>query len=406
MADTPVILRALRRGIESAAAIAALMLPESLRGQSPVLRHVATTSGQLLRSDALTIRIPQADLTLTFGGYAKVSFIHDFDALGDTDEFKINSIPMAGTPEADLTGRTTIHARESRVNLEVKSGAGFRAFVEGDFFGSGNAFRLRHAYGEYKHLLGGQTWSTFQDISARPHTLDFEGPDAEVFVRQAMIRWTQPLSKSWSWATAVENPSPDFAVPTTMTGVAKSSAPDLVTHLRVSGSRGHVQVAGILRQIRFDGQGTSPDLSELGYGVNATFALKTVGKDQLLGEVLAGEGIARYIEGFNGQHSDAVILAGAGINTLPVSSFVLGYIRHWSDRFKSGASYATAEVTTDPAQAGSAIERIRDARINLIYNPIRVVEIGGELLWGRRDNRDGSSGEARRVMFAIAYYLH
>jgi hypothetical protein len=396
----------LRRSIAAAAAIAALCLPKSLHGQSLVVRPVASRSGLPQLSDLLTIRFPQADLTLTLGGYAKVSFIQDFDAIGDTDEFKVNSIPMAGTPEADLTGRTTIHARESRINLEVKSGAGFRAFVEGDFFGSGNAFRLRHAYGEYKHLLGGQTWSTFQDISSRPLTVDFEGPDAEVFVRQAMIRWTQPLSKSWSWATAVENPSPDFVVPGTLTGVAKSSAPDLVTHLRVSGTRGHVQVAGVLRQIRFDGQGTSPDLSELGYGVNATFGLKTVGKDQLLGQVLAGEGIARYIEGFNGQHSDAVILAGNQLKTLPVTSVVIGYVRHWSDRFKSGASYATAEVSTDAGQAGSAIERIQDARINLIYTPIRLVDIGGELLWGRRDNRDGSSGEARRAMFAITYYLH
>jgi hypothetical protein len=405
MASSLVAPKALRRGIALATALAMPMLPPSLEGQSPVLRPAAA-SGQRLRPDSLPIRLPQADLKLTIGGYAKVSFIQDFDAIGDTDEFKINTIPVDGTPAADLTGRTTVHARESRVNLEVKSGTGFRAFVEGDFFGSGNAFRLRHAYGEYKRLLGGQTWSTFQDISARPLTLDFEGPDAEVFVRQAMIKWTQPLSKNWSWATAVENPGPDFAVPSTMTGVAKSSAPDLASHLRVSGARGHVQLAGIVRQIRFDGQGTSEDLSELGYGANATFSLKTFGKDQLLGEIMAGEGVARYIEGFNGQHSDAVITTAGGISTLPVTAFVLGYTRHWNDRFKSGASFATAEVTTDASQAGSAIERIRDARVNLIYSPIREVEFGGEFLWGRRDNRDGGSGEARRVMFAVTYYLH
>ena len=390
------------RSVHGIALIVGLNLgfPALLPGQGTSLRV------QRQRPDSLTFRIPQTDLTLTFGGYAKVSFIHDFDAIGDTDEFKVNTIPPSGTPEADLTGKTTLHARESRINLEVKSGTGFRAFIEGDFFGSGNAFRLRHAYGEYKRLLGGQTWSTFQDVSARPLTVDFEGPDAEVFVRQAMIRWTQPLSRSWSWATAVENPTPDFAIPGAMTGEARSSAPDFITHLRVTGGRGHLQVAGILRQIRFDGQGSSPDLSEPGYGVNATFGLNTFGKDQLLGQVMAGQGIARYVEGFNGQHSDAVILASGELETLPVTSFVVGYIRHWSDRFKSGASYATAEVSTDPSQAGTAIEQIQDARINLIYSPISKVQVGGELLWGRRDNRDGSSGEARRVMFAITYFIH
>ncbi len=396
MGHTPVLDRAPHGGRGALVGLCALVLTTPLCGQAR-----ATVA-----ADPLSLRIPQADLTVTFGGYAKVSFIQDFDAIGEAFEFKVNTIPVAGTPAADLEGRTTIHARESRVNVGVRSGSGFRAFVEGDFFGSGNAFRLRHAYGEYGRLLGGQTWSTFQDISARPLTLDFEGPDAEVFIRQTMIRWTQPLSKNWTWATAVENPSPEFAVPGSVTGAPQSNAPDLVTHVRVGGARGHIQVAGVLRQIRFDGQGTSPDLSELGYGANASFVLKTVGKDELLGQVLVGEGIAHYVEGFNAQSSDAVIVSPSQLKTLPLTAAVIGYVRHWSEKLRSGASYAIAELTTDAAQGGSALERIQDVRVNLIYRPYRLVEVGGELLWGRRDDRDGSNGEARRAMFAITYYLH
>ena len=136
-----------------------------------------------------SIRIPGIDLSLKFGGYAKVDFIQDFSAIGNADQFKTNTIPAEGTDEAAQSGRTTIHARETRVNMDLRSGdQKFRVFVEGDFYGTSNAFRLRHAYGEFRGLLGGQTWSTFQDISARPLTIDYEGPDGEVFVRQAMIR--------------------------------------------------------------------------------------------------------------------------------------------------------------------------------------------------------------------------
>ena len=185
-----------------------------------------------------SINIPGTDASFSIGGYAKVDFIKDFDSIGNAYDFQTNSIPVAGSAAADLDGRTTIHARETRINLEFRAAKRFRAFVEGDFYGDGNAFRLRHAYGEFGRLLGGQTWSTFQDISARPLTIDFEGPDGEIFVRQALLRWTQPLSKAVKWAIAVENPTPNIAVPSGETGVAQSECAGLRDDPAPRGSQG------------------------------------------------------------------------------------------------------------------------------------------------------------------------
>ena len=52
--------------------------------------------------------------------------------------------------------------------------------MEGDFYSSGDQFRLRHAYGEIGDLLVGQTWTTFTDVAAAPATLDFEGSVSSV----------------------------------------------------------------------------------------------------------------------------------------------------------------------------------------------------------------------------------
>ena len=210
-----------------------------------------------------SFKIPGTDLSLGIGGYIKVDFIQDFDPIGDAYEFKVNSIPADGSSAAAQSGRTTIHARETRLNLDLRSeGSGghhFRAFVEGDFFGDGNAFRLRHGYGEFGPILGGQTWSTFQDISARGLTIDFEGPDGEVFVRQAMIRFTHKIDANWTVAVAAENPTPQFAVPSSLTGSARSSMPDIPAYVRYQRGAGHVQVAGLLRQLRFDSTDDSVD---------------------------------------------------------------------------------------------------------------------------------------------------
>ena len=350
-----------------------------------------------------SIAIPGTDASFTIGGYAKVDVIHDFDAIGNAYDFQTSSIPVAGSAAADLDGRTTIHARETRFNLDVRAAKRFRAFFEGDFYGDKNAFRLRHAYGEYGRLLGGQTWSTFQDISARPLTVDFEGPDAEVFVRQALVRWTQPLSKKVQWALAVEDPSPNVSVPAGESGAAQSDLPDFVTNLRFTGGRGHAQLGAVLRQLEFKGQGGSPDASATGWGGHLSFAVRPFGKDEIQGQVVYGEGIARYVESLSGQGSDAAWTGTGELEALPVTAIVLGFTHHWSRTLRSGVSWSLADLDNAEAQAASVVKSTQDFRVNLIYTPYALFDVASEVLWGRRENKDGSSGEAWRGQLALIF---
>ncbi len=357
-----------------------------------------------------SFKIPGTDLSLAVGGYVKVDFIQDFSGIGDAYEFKTNSIPVAGSSAADQSGRTTIHARETRFNLDLRSnGTGthhFRAFVEGDFYGDGNAFRMRHAYGEFGPLLGGQTWSTFQDINARGLTIDFEGPDGEVFVRQAMIRFTHRIDDHWSVAVAAENPSPQFAVPGNLTGSARASMPDIPAYVRYQRGGGHVQVAGLVRQLRFDGTDDSEDSTTAGWGVNTTFVLPVTANYQLLGQFAIGDGTARYIEGLSGQNLDAVLTSTGAMQGVRTQSGNLAYIHKWSPTVKSGLSFSTSFVADDAALSSTTIDRLMDVRGNVIWTPYRLVDIGGELLWGERRSKSGASGDAWRFQFAIIYRLN
>jgi hypothetical protein len=358
-----------------------------------------------------SFKIPGTDLSLGVGGYVKVDFIQDFSGLGDAYDFKTSTIPVEGSPGADQTGRTTIHARETRFNLDLRSngtgGHHFRAFVEGDFFGDNNAFRLRHGYGEFGPLLGGQTWSTFQDISARGLTIDFEGPDGEVFVRQAMIRFTHRFNANWTVAIAAENPTPQFAVPSGLSGSARASVPDIPGFVRYQRGAGHVQVAGLIRQLRFDSSSeTADDVTTPGWGTNATFVLPLKAGYQLLGQFAIGEGTGRYIEGLSGQNLDAVLSPSGTIQGVRTQSANIGYIHRWSATVKSGMSFSTSSVEDDAGLPTTTIDRLSDARGNIVWTPYRLVDIGGELLWGRRRNKDGTSGDAWRFQFAVIYRLN
>lgn len=351
-------------------------------------------------------KIPGTDVYLGIGGYVKLDFIQDFGPVGNIDQFKVNSIANDGSSADQLGGRTTLNARETRFNFDLHtqtSRGKLRAFVEVDFYGDNNALRLRHAFGEFGNLLAGQTWSTFMDVSARPLTLDFEGPDGEVFIRQPQIRWTQPIGEHWKVAIAAENPGNQLSNPFGISGSPNSLMPDIPVSVWYGGSRGHVQVAGIARQVRFARVDAFEDTAKAGLGLNSTFVLKTVGKDTLSGQFAFGDGISRYIESYGGQSLDGFLRSDGTVELLSSRAGLLGYTRYWTPALRSGIGYSFADLERNFQLGGPTLRRTQDARANLVWSPVPLVDIGGELLWGRRDNIDGSHGDAVRFQFSVKY---
>jgi hypothetical protein len=276
------------------------------------------------------------------------------------------------------------------------------AYLETDFFGSGNSLRLRHGYGEWKGVLGGQTWTTFQDITTRPFTLDYEGPDSEIFVRQAMLRYTATTSNGHEWAVAAEDPTVQVATVGAVSGEGRGELPDIVARYRFNRQRGHVQVAGIVRQLRFVSDDGSLAETTDGYGLNLSGSHR-FGADELMGHVGFGSGIGRYVESFSGTNSDAVLTTGGSLEALDVWSWTLGYKHQWTSTLSSTASYGMAEIDNDPAQSANAIGSTSSAHLNLVYDAGKRVVIGGELMWGERQNSNEVSGDATRLQVSMQY---
>lgn len=345
-------------------------------------------------------------VTLQFGGFAKVDYMQDLDPIGNPDQFKVSSIPVETDPDSALGGSNNVSARQTRLSFDVRAdeaAGGLHVYVEGDFFGSGNAFRMRHGYGEWGGLLAGQTWTTFQDISARPFTLDYEGPDSEVFVRQPMIRFTGTPSENLEWSVAVEDPDSQLTVASDFAGSGRNELPDIPARVRIKSKRGHLQVAGLLRQIRFVSDDGSVKESTTGYGINVSGKAMVLKRGAIMGHVGYGSGIGRYIESFGGESSDGVLRSDGTLDALDAWAFVLGYSHPWSERWHSTFSGGQAGVDNDPAQPSSSIKSARSAHANLVYSPNRPVLIGAEVIWGQRENHDGAKGEAVRLQFSIQY---
>ena len=148
---------------------------------------------------------------MRIGGYAKTDFIYDLKPAGNADSFIPATIPI---PAPASINNSTISVRPTRVNLDflvpTQSGDSYRFFLEMDFFGTNATTpRLRHAYGQAKNFLVGQTFSNFMDPDAGADTLDFQGPNAQVSIRVPQFRYSVLVSKMTTFSISAEKPTSD-----------------------------------------------------------------------------------------------------------------------------------------------------------------------------------------------------
>jgi hypothetical protein len=168
-----------------------------------------------------------------------------------------------------------------------------RAFIEGDFAGDGDTFRLRHAFGQYRALLAGKTWSTFVDTEATPEDIDFEGLNARVNVRQALLRFSPGFGKKYEFQFSLEDPDPAIE-----NGSGISRLPDLLASIKIANDKfHHIKLSAMLRQVRGqwdDGNGDKE--KEVGGGLSFS-ARRSISwldpRDNLVFQLNAGHGIGR-----------------------------------------------------------------------------------------------------------------
>ena len=341
--------------------------------------------------------LPGTQVSVRVGGYLKVDVIHDFDAIGSEDSFDPRTIPTDGSEGEN----TQIHSRQTRLNLDVRTPTepgDARLFVEVDFFGSGNSLRLRHAYATIGGLLAGQTWSTFMDEDALPPTLDFEEPVAYPLIRVAQVRWTQPLAQDWYVALAIEAPDSEIEAPRAL-GHREDPWPDLTSRLRWTHGMSHVQVSAYAGGARYRlGMGGKDD--EFLWAGLLTGSVKLFGKNRFLFQLGYGDGLARY----RGDLVAAPDEDGA-LEALPVAAVMASYEHFWTESLSSNFCYSVAHASSTHGQAGSAIQNLEYAAVNLAWRYSSWASVGVEYLYGSREDRDGSLGEANRVMVSFRFVL-
>ncbi len=354
-----------------------------------------------------SIRIPGSDAAVKFGGRVRTSVVLTLDPLGTDDRFLTNSIPVGDEAVSGEDKRTNVSARASRLNVEFRTPIGqqeVRAFFEGDFAGAGNAFRLRHAYAQFLGFIVGQTWSTFSDPWTNVEDLDFEGISSENLTRQPQIRYVLNQSSETRFAFALETPEVSITG-----GSGVNLMPDLVARVFIGrGEAAHVQVAGLLRQVR--GEATSGVVeSDWGWGLSASgvfpFRFGDL-EDRIIFQVNGGYGVARYINDLSSLGGmDAVFDTTSGeLKSLPAYGWYLAYEHAWKEwkkggdmKLRSTVLWSYVDVDNFAFQPSDAYNKTHRAAVNLVFSPAERVDVGVEYIYGSRENKNGQTGTANQL---------
>ncbi len=356
------------------------------------------------------IRIPDSDAALRIGGFVKTDAIYNYDALTVPDRFIVGSIPTSDSPPSTVKTQSQITANQSRLNVDLRQPTRegiLRAFVEGDFQGSGNTFRMRHAFGQWKRLLAGQTWSAFMDTSASPEEIDFEGLNGRINARQPQIRISPNLSevgRRHEFVLSIEDP--DVKV---TNGDGLSQVPDIVASARFNWADNmHYQIAVVLRQIRAEWL-TDPMRTEeeFGWGVSVSGRIELPNwgaKDQIVFQVNGGRGIGRYINDLNtiGDY-DGIFSPTGQLDLIDVYAGYVSGQHWWNGTMRSNLTFGYVQISSPDYVLGPFYERTYRASVNLMWTPTPRIDMGWEFLWGERENIDGSSGTAKQIQVAAQY---
>jgi hypothetical protein len=408
-------IQSLQQQVDSSKELASTDLTESEKAMRSRLDTVEESIKSSQESESTTydlksfpgsLPIPGSSAAIKFGGFVKMNIVESFDPIGTKDRFIVGTIPV---PQESGPNNATLTVSQSRLNVDLRDTTQYgavRAFLEADFAGNGDTFRLRHAFGQYGSFLIGKTWSTFADMRARPEDLDFEGINGQILLRQPQIRYFPKIGKDWHLLVSFEDPDPNISG-----GNGISQFPDLVASIeRDIFKRWHVKSSLLLRQISGDCLCLdNPSDTTTGWAFTVsgmTGITRWDERDNLQVQLTYGEGYSHYVNDLGSINApDAIFNPQTGnLEAIPVFAMYIAFQKWWSPTMRSNFNYGyvSAEknlVTLDPTGYKNTSRFIA----NFVWSPISRIDLGAQFLTGSRTNQNGENGKAQQIQLSAKY---
>lgn len=352
--------------------------------------------------------------SFAIGGYINLRAAYDFDGVVDNLDFIPRDIPMV---DRYSNQKLMMDATTSRLYLKAVTntrGLGrVIVFVDADFRGGSRLSytpRVRSAYVSFLGFTFGRDVTTFCDLLAAPHTIDFQGPNAYNFRFSTMIRWEMPFANNHlKFGVAAEMPDANGSYGDTFAPISQR-VPDVPAYFQVMWGRNrksHIRASAVFRDMYMHDLTTGKNKQIYGWGVQASGHIGVARWADLFFNGVYGEGITPYIQDLIGTGLDFTPdpKDPTHIQTMPMYGWqAAAQISFIPNRFFISGGYSTVTVckhngyyTLDEYKEGDYIFG------NIFYYLTPRCKIAAEYLYGSRKNMDNNKNHANRINLMVQY---
>jgi outer membrane DcaP-like protein len=386
----------------------------------PLLACISLSSVQVQAQDSTNPRV------LEVYGFAMMDAGYNTKQINPNwfDALRISKLPSYKNQYAP-DGEVFFGVRQSRLGVRgwTQTPIGeLKTCFEFDMFGVGvdegqTTMRPRHFYGEIGRILAGQTNSPFMDGDVWPNSFEYWGPTGMVFFRNIQLRYALMQGENELFIAA-ERPGASadqgsFSNRTELDSVVGHfDLPDFSAHYKRSGPWGHIQLAGMYRQLKWKDIHTTGgyDLSgsTTGWGLHLSAVINLGKMTVFRGSFVHGEGIENYM-------NDAPVDLGVEKDStnpqkplkgkaLPITGISAFMDHQWSGKLSTTLGYSSTMIENSVDGSPNAYKFGEYALVNLVYTPFTNTLMGVELQYGKRENyNDGFSSDAVKVQFSFKY---
>ncbi|WP_372965724.1 DcaP family trimeric outer membrane transporter [Marinobacter sp.] len=353
------------------------------------IRATAAMTVLGLASQAQAFEVQAGDVKADIYGYARLTATYDINEKITGDDSTLAG-DFGMISDSDNEGHFDASATQSRIGVSTMLPQDVKVVIEGDFASGGN-FRLRHAFGEYKGILAGQTWSNFSSFTGNTPTLDFNGAAgwAGYQARTAQLRYT-----TGGLSVSVEDPKGSVSA-----GTKKDASPAFTARYEGSSDAMAFSAAALVKQTAYDNSDTGgEDDSTLGFGVFGAANFKVSESFSIQGNVVYTDGANGYLylsgapDGYVDANNDLETISGLGASL--GTSFALGGGR--SVNLVYGMTQMDVDNATDEETRSNILA-------NYMWTPVKNVMMGVEYQYWKTETKGGNSEDANRLMLAAQY---
>lgn len=385
-------------------------------------------------SDADASGFQVGGTTVEITGYLKADAVYGFEddhgsSLGPSDALGTRLAEDTDSPGDPHLGATVKQTRLKLATTTPTAIGDVGGYIEMDFYGDnysdgfddGPDPRVRRAYLTLGNWLVGRDWSTFSDFNYGT-MLNFYGPQAQLFERQTVLRYTFQLPADQSLEVALETPEGDgftgpddtTASPYTSVDDTDEPLPDFAFRYKNAVSDSfNFQIAGVARMLQgdvrtaadVDGNDQGDEESAFGWGLDAGGSWSLPTGTTLMATISGGEGIGKYIYAPAGG-TDGYVTNDGDIEALMRWGFIGTISQKLAEKWTANFVYGQA-YSEDPDDAAFDTDTLHDESssmtLNLLYTPVDPFTVGLEYNHVDYERQDGLDADANNLQASAIY---